>query len=257
MHKSAFFRIIVFAALLVFSSAGLSAQSKIDKLIEELESKSDVETTYTEHRTRSKKKLYKISRVLTFTDDRYYTKAQKAFESERANSISAVKQQNLYSYKFSDKNGTCSYTLTKGKPVRMGPNKGTCTYTLVMAWKSRNADEEEDNNDMSDNTSGNSNEDQSDMAGIDGIVIDSDGTVRGLSTSDPDGLEELSNLGELADLSKLGELGILANLDKFKNLDEVIDFEELGNLISSETIQRLVERLKSKENGLIIEEDNN
>ncbi len=140
-------RFLTFAltAIIMLLSAcpEISAQSKIDKLIEDLESKPDVETTYTEHRTRTKKKLYKISRVLTFTNQAYYQKAQKAFEAERSNSISAVKTASGYMYKFSDKNGSCSYTLTAGKAPSMGKNKGVTPYTLVMTWKSRGADDNE------------------------------------------------------------------------------------------------------------------
>lgn len=189
--------------MLISACPEISAQSKIDKLIEDLESKPDVETTYTEHRTRTKKKLYKISRVLTFTNQAYYQKAQKAFEAERANSISAVKTSSGYMYKFSDKNGSCSYTLTVGKTPSMGKNKGITPYTLVMIWKGRGADD-------------NDSDDTADMT--------TSITILPGCGSDFTTLEEnLRRLDDL-DLSNLNDL----DLDALRKLDDLdLDIEQI------------------------------
>lgn len=122
----------IIAILISAVALGAQAQSKIDNLIDRLEKKNDVETTYTERRTPSKK-LYKVSKILTFKDVGYYNHLIKAFEDERENTVSAVKTSSQITYKFQNKKGTSTYTLTRTAP-----------YTLIMTWRSGNAKDDDD-----------------------------------------------------------------------------------------------------------------
>lgn len=115
---------LIFAILISAVAVSGFAQSKIDNLIERLEKRNDVETTYTERRT-PKRQLYKVSKILTFRDQGYYNQLMKAFEDERDNSVSAVKTSSQITYKFQNKKGMSTYTLTREVP-----------YTLVMTWRS-------------------------------------------------------------------------------------------------------------------------
>lgn len=118
--------ILLFALI---GSASCFAQEKIDKVINMLEKKSDVETTYTERRSPKKKKLYRISRILTFSNNSYYESLVKAFEEERENTITAVKNRESMTYRFENDKGSSSYTLSYK----------TLPYTLVMSWTSADA----------------------------------------------------------------------------------------------------------------------
>lgn len=104
--------------LAVASYVGVAAQSRIDKVIADLENKNDVETTYSERRTAKKHKLYRITTVLNFNNDNYYKRLARAFEDEREKAVSAVKSNNTRTYKFVDEKGTSSYTLTHNSVVK-------------------------------------------------------------------------------------------------------------------------------------------
>lgn len=120
--------------IILGSSAMASAQSRIDRVMEELEKCHDVETTYTERRTPKKHKLYRITLILNFSDPTYYARISKAFEEERSNTISAVKNKYTHTYRFSDKNGESTYTITiSGK-----------TYTVVKSWRSSSDKDNDD-----------------------------------------------------------------------------------------------------------------
>lgn len=95
-----------------------SAQGRIDRVIDDLEKKSDVETTYTERRTAKSHKLYRITMIVYFNKDEYYKRLAKAFEDERDKSISAVKTRDQRTYKFIDDKGTSTYTLTSNSVIK-------------------------------------------------------------------------------------------------------------------------------------------
>ena len=122
---------IILILMAAFCSSLMSAQSKIDKVIDSMEGKSDVETTYTERRSPKKKKLIMTSRIFNFTNTYYFEKLNKAFEEERSNSISAVKTKNQMTYRFDNDKGISSYTLSW--TGANGP------YTMVMTWRSPEA----------------------------------------------------------------------------------------------------------------------
>lgn len=119
---------ILLSLVLAGTLAG-AAQGSIDDVINSLEKKKDVETTYSERRTAKDHKLYRITQVLTFYNQEYYAKAERAFENERNKTVSATKNNNFRTYKFENKNGSSSYTLTRD---------GNGMYTLVKAWRSAN-----------------------------------------------------------------------------------------------------------------------
>lgn len=121
-------------ALLCFALSSV-AQAKIDKIIEDMEKRHDVETTYTERRAPRKKKLVRISRIMKFNDNKYYKQLVKAFEDERDNSVSAAKTNEMMTYRFENSKGSSSYTLS-WNPGYASP------YTLVMSWKSAEASDQ-------------------------------------------------------------------------------------------------------------------
>lgn len=108
--------LLILIAVLVGLSA--SAQGRIDRVIDDLEKKNDVETTYTERRTAKSHKLYRITMILDFKKDEYYNRLAKAFEEERDKSVSAVKTRDQRTYKFVDNKGTSTYTLYKNSVVK-------------------------------------------------------------------------------------------------------------------------------------------
>lgn len=122
---------IVLLLLMVFC-AGLSrAQGRIDKVIDWMEDRTDVETTYTERRSPKKKKLMATSRIFNFDNSAYFKRLTKAFEEERNNSISAVKTKNQMTYRFDNDKGVSTYTLSWQN--ENGP------FTMVMTWRSSDA----------------------------------------------------------------------------------------------------------------------
>lgn len=128
-------RYILFSLCLFCASVFLSAQGDIDKVINVLEKKSDVETTYTERRSPKKKKLVMTSRIFNFENKSYFEMLRKSFEEERKNSISAVKTKSQMTYRFDDDKGVSSYTLSWSGTLANphGP------FTMVMTWRSNDA----------------------------------------------------------------------------------------------------------------------
>lgn len=128
-------RYILFSLCLFCASIFLSAQGDIDKIINVLEKKSDVETTYTERRSPKKKKLVMTSRIFNFENKSYFEMLRKSFEEERKNSISAVKTKSQMTYRFDDNKGVSSYTLSWSGTLANphGP------FTMVMTWRSNDA----------------------------------------------------------------------------------------------------------------------
>ena len=109
---------LIILLLTALIGLGSYAQDRIDRVIADLESKNDVETTYSERRTAKKHKLYRITTVLNFNKDEYYKRLAKAFEDEREKAVSAVKTRTSHSYRFTDDKGTSTYTLTRNSIVK-------------------------------------------------------------------------------------------------------------------------------------------
>lgn len=124
------FRLALLAAVVLtaaVSPVGAAAQSRIDKIVESLEKRSDTNVTFTEKRSEKKKKLYKVSRIITFSNQDYVPRVRAAFEAERDKAVSAVKTGNSMVFKFADKQGTSSYVFTWADGE----------YTLVQTWESK------------------------------------------------------------------------------------------------------------------------
>lgn len=117
---------VITAAAVAFPGMA-SAQGRIDKMVDYLEKRPDATVTYTEKRSEKKKKLYKISRVITFSNEDYVPRIRAAFEAERDRAVSAVKNGNSMVFKFADKNGNSNYVFTAGDGA----------YTLVQSWESK------------------------------------------------------------------------------------------------------------------------
>lgn len=128
-------RTIISAIALLCIAISASAQAKIDKYIEDMEKRPDVETTYTERRAPRKKKLVRISRIMNFQNPKYYQQLLKAFEDERDNTVSASKTDKMMTYRFENDKGTSTYSLTWGQGY-------SAPYTLVMSWRSQDADDQ-------------------------------------------------------------------------------------------------------------------
>lgn len=130
-----------FAAFLLVVVVALpaAAQDKIDKVLADLERKDDVTTTYSERRTRKKHKLYRITSVLTFTNKAYYQRLEKAFEDERANAVSAIKNNGARNYRFKGNKTESSYSLSH--------NNGK--YTVSKSWRDTSVSEGDDASDNS------------------------------------------------------------------------------------------------------------
>ena len=128
-------RTIISAKALLCIAISASAQAKIDKYIEDMEKRPDVETTYTERRAPRKKKLVRISRIMNFQNPKYYQQLLKAFEDERDNTVSASKTDKMMTYRFENNKGTSTYSLTWGQGY-------SAPYTLVMSWRSQDADDQ-------------------------------------------------------------------------------------------------------------------
>ena len=128
-------RTIISAIALLCIAISASAQAKIDKYIEDMEKRPDVETTYTERRAPHKKKLVRISRIMNFQNPKYYQQLLKAFEDERDNTVSASKTDKMMTYRFENNKGTSTYSLTWSQGY-------SAPYTLVMSWRSQDADDQ-------------------------------------------------------------------------------------------------------------------
>lgn len=128
-------RTIISAIALLCIAISASAQARIDKYIEDMEKRPDVETTYTERRAPRKKKLVRISRIMNFQNPKYYQQLIKAFEDERDNTVSASKTDKMMTYRFENNKGTSTYSLTWSQGY-------SAPYTLVMSWRSQDADDQ-------------------------------------------------------------------------------------------------------------------
>ncbi len=124
---------IILALIFALSAPAVFAQAKIDKVINDIENRKDVTGTYTERRTVKGKKLYRTTKVLSFTNSQYYDRLAKAFEDERSNSVSATLSNGTRHYRFISNKTDCSYTLSEDNGV----------YCVVMSWRDTSIDEDD------------------------------------------------------------------------------------------------------------------
>lgn len=138
------FRLAMVLLTTVLTAVSSFAQGRIDKVLDDLEKKPDVETTYTERRTAKGRKLYRVTTILTFSKPDYYKRLSKAFEDERGNAVSAVKSRTQLTYRFQNDKGTSSYTVTKSNNE----------WTVVKSWRSTD-DRGDDTGELDMNFDGN------------------------------------------------------------------------------------------------------
>ncbi len=77
----------VLAAVIMFSATNLSAQDKIDNLIQQIINNKRSEVTYSETRDPSTKKITESSHIINSTDRNMFSKLREAIEAERKNSV--------------------------------------------------------------------------------------------------------------------------------------------------------------------------
>lgn len=208
MNKHIIATAVAFTIALVSSFSSL-AQSRIDRIVKDLEKAHDVEVTYTERRDPKTKKLIKQSIILSGNSRKQYDQLWDAFEQERSNSVSVTKTRNRsFIIKFQDKNVQSSYVLSES---------GGSSWSLVVTKRDNNCDDR----DLSFND----------------FDFDFDFDFGDFAFN---GLEGLGSLGELGELGKLGELGNLKDLDKLNDLNglnaddfngDVTVYDSEGNVI--------------------------
>lgn len=194
MNKSFITVILAFVVSVVASFSG-NAQGRIDRIVEELEKSQGVEVTYTERRDPKTKKLIKQSIILSGNSKKQYEQLWQAFEHERANSVSVVKNRNRsFIIKFQDKNNRSSYALSIS---------GT-DWSLLVTKK---------NNDASS---------------------DDDWSLTELDSNDL-AFNSLDGLGSLADLNDLNDLKGLVHLNSGIKIGDlggnVTVYDSEGNVI--------------------------
>lgn len=183
----------IFATIIMICAAvTASAQSKIDKLVGQLEKKSDVQVTYTENRDPQIKKITKQSTILSGHNENDAQKLWRAFEEERSNSVSITKTRNTsFIIKFQDNNYVSSYVLSIGEDRK--------SWSLVISKKS-----------AKDESS---------------ISIWHNDELDRLAEFDLNGLDNLEALKGLERLEDLEGLEALKNLEKLNDLDFPSDFD--------------------------------
>lgn len=176
------------------------AQGKIDKLVSQLEKKSDVTVTYTENRNPKNKKIVKQSTILSGDNKKDAESLWQAFEAERENSVKVVKTRNeSFIISFKDKNYQSSYIL----------NVNGGKWTLVVSKKSPGFDDND---------------------GISFMIPDFDCPNFGeLNLDALQGLEALSRLEGLESLRSLEGLG--GRLNDLNLSGDVRVYDKDGNLI--------------------------
>lgn len=91
--------------ILCFASVNAMAQSKINNVVKEIEKVKTTKVIYTEKRNLQNKKIYKISKHITFYDKTHKEKLQKTILEERVNAVSYMELTNCVVIKFADKSG--------------------------------------------------------------------------------------------------------------------------------------------------------
>ena len=92
----------LFVATMAFNGI---AQEKISAVVKEIEKKNTTKVIYSEKRDPQNKKVYKISKHITFYDKELKEKLQKAISEDRENSTSYKVLTNCVIIKFSDNTG--------------------------------------------------------------------------------------------------------------------------------------------------------
>lgn len=115
---------IIIAIVIALFAPTLAAQSKIDKVIKDMEGKKDVKVTYIERRTPKSHKLYRETMILDFPGDNYYEKLAKAFNDERKNAVKASLSNNgMYIFEFEDDNNESRYVLKRNQVSKQWKDK--------------------------------------------------------------------------------------------------------------------------------------
>ena len=112
--------------LLVMSTLMSVAQGKIDKAVAEVEKSQGVSITCTEKRDPETKQVYKMSKVIKFTDKRLATKVTEAIIAESENAIEYTRiDTKIYQVIFVDGDRRMEYYIAKY-------DKNTDSWVLVV-----------------------------------------------------------------------------------------------------------------------------
>lgn len=112
--------------LLVMSTLMSVAQGKIDKAVAEVEKSQGVSLTCTEKRDPETKQVYKMSKVIKFTDKRLATKVTEAIIAESENAIEYTRiDTEIYQVIFVDGDRRMEYYIAKY-------DKNTDSWVLVV-----------------------------------------------------------------------------------------------------------------------------
>lgn len=112
--------------LLAMSSLMAVAQGKIDKAVAEVEKSQGVSITCTEKRGPETKQVYKMSKVIKFTDKRLATKVTEAIIAESENAIEYTRiDTEIYQVIFVDGDRRMEYYIAKY-------DKNTDSWVLVV-----------------------------------------------------------------------------------------------------------------------------
>lgn len=105
-------KLIIFALMVSVASLNGVAQKKISHVVKEIEKEKTTKVIYSEKRDPQNKKVYKISKHVTFYNKNLREKLLEAISAERENSVSYKVLTNCVIIKFSD--GTGENTLEIG-----------------------------------------------------------------------------------------------------------------------------------------------
>lgn len=129
---------IIIALIIALCAPALAAQSKIDKVMKDMEGKKDVKVTYIERRSPKSHKLYRETMILDFSSDSYYEKLAKAFNDERKNAVKASLSNNgMYIFEFEDDNNESRYVLKRNQVSKQWKDKKVKDDTEKKGRRSR------------------------------------------------------------------------------------------------------------------------
>lgn len=121
--------------MMIGISLSASAQARIDRVIERLEELDGVSVTYTEKRNPKTKKIYKSSKVITFSDASMAKQLMEAMKQERENAIEISQvNKSINMLKFGDNDTYTRYTL-------MNDGKSWTITVVLRALKHYPADQ--------------------------------------------------------------------------------------------------------------------
>lgn len=129
---------IIIALIIALCAPALAAQSKIDKVMKDMEGKKDVKVTYIERRSPKSHKLYRETMILDFPGDSYYEKLAKAFNDERKNAVKASLSNNgMYIFEFEDDNNESRYVLKRNQVSKQWKDKNVKDDTEKRGKRNR------------------------------------------------------------------------------------------------------------------------